>query len=616
MKAMLSATRNSATLAWAVLLGVAALAPHLADAQVETSINFVAAPAPAAASQVSAQANKKIKMVTETLKDILQSVTNEEKAETVLYGKYMSWCKTESTNIANDLKESRTELSNARVLSQEQVSNIDTLKLFISKSEKEIENTKDAVAQAVSLRTSENEEYTEELQTNTQSLRQIDLAIKHISKVNKQGGFLQNGVMKKLQVNQPGESSYVMGVMKGLKEKLEKSHNILKKVEGEKVEMHDKFMATKASSLKALSDKTVEKKIMLAETTAKEAGVKQKIGKLEDEVAKLLIAAQETSDSCQTTSREWKTRQADRTKEKAALNEAIRFLTETSLEQLSLVQGSADEPSDASVVFAPDFLQEVISSKISDNEFYKAADAALMGEDDEVEGHMRKDTFNGVQKVVQKLITSHQDTQKEEKDKQNYCEKEIAAKDDEKDTVVDDLAAVKAGIEKKSSEVEMLLDEVKKLYASIDQSRKSVVDAGKVKKEESAIFMAGTKDRALAVKVLNQAMSVLTAFYEKQTGSLLQKRAGAPEPTKWAAGSARKDTASFGAVSMVQDIADDIAKEQKDAEIQEKQAAGAYAKLVVDTQQANDDKQQDITDRVMAKAKLGVQINNLKETRT
>merc|ERR1719345_115981 len=229
-------------------------------------------------------------MVTETLRDILQSVVNEETQETILHGKYMAWCKTERGNIADDLKDTRTDLSNAMVLSQEQVSTIDSLKFFISTTTKEIEETKDGVAQAVSLRTEENEKYTEELQFNTQSLRQIELAIKHVSKVNKQGGFLQNGVIKKMQLNVPGESNYVMGIMKGIEDKLIKSRTLMKSTEAEQVKMHDQLMAIKGAALKALSDQLAEKNILNAETVAKEAGTKRNVGDLRKQEADVFLA--------------------------------------------------------------------------------------------------------------------------------------------------------------------------------------------------------------------------------------------------------------------------------------------------------------------------------------
>merc|ERR1719238_1677219 len=182
------------------MLGVVATL-HLVSAQ--DSIYFAAAPAPAAADgapapavaykSVSKSSNKKINMVISTLKDILQSVTNEEKQETAMFDKYMAWCDTESKDIATDLDDTKTDLANTKVLNEEQLSSIDTLTLTVAKNEKEMEETKDAIAQAVSLRTDENEKYTEDMQMNTQSLRQINLAIKHVGKVQKQGGFLQNG---------------------------------------------------------------------------------------------------------------------------------------------------------------------------------------------------------------------------------------------------------------------------------------------------------------------------------------------------------------------------------------------------------------------------------------
>jgi len=600
----------------AMLAVVAMLLPRLAFAQPEDAVMMAAAPAPAVAYKaVSDKSNKKINMVISTLKDILQSVVNEEKEETVMFGKYTSWCDSETKSIAKDSDETRRELANSKVLNEEQVSTIDTLTLCINKNEKEMEDAKDAVAQAVALRTDENEKYTEEMQLNTQSLRQIELAIKHVGKVQKQGGFLQNGVLKKLAVNQPGESSYVLGVMKGLKDKLSKSRAEMLKVEKDKVTMHDSFMDTKGKTLKALGDSTVGKKIELAETTAKQAGTKRKIGKLTDSVASLEAAAAKTASSCMTTRNEWQVRQADRVKEKAALNEAVRFLTESSFEQLSMMQESipdSDEEEHASVVFATSFLQTVADSKYSDNAFFAAAGAMLSGEDDEnqVAEHTKKDTFNGVKSVVQKLIASHHDTQKEEKEKRDYCEKEIADKDDEKATTADNLAAVKANIEKKSSESVQLANEVKALYAAIKDTKVSLEKAGVIRKQEAALFKASSKDRALALKVLNQAKQVLQDFYDK--ANLMQRGSQAPKMPK----SGRKKAASFGAVSMVQDIADDIAKEQKDAKAQEGEAASNYATLEEDSRTKTDDKQADITERVMAKAKLGVQINTVKETRT
>jgi hypothetical protein len=314
---------------------------------------------------------------------------------------------------------------------------------------------------------------------------------------------------------------------------------------------------------KALTDETLAKNILLSETEAKEVGVKTRIGKLIEEVNDLSKWLEEVSGRCRTTKEEWKIRQDDRVQEKAALNEAIGYLTETSFAQtFSDPRTSFDGDAEVSVVFAPSFTQIESSSQSSDESADQAEGAVSTMKS--VETHLRKlqrkNTFDGVKTVVSKLIVTHQETQQEEAEKRTMCEKDLASTDDAKVETEDVIAELKANIGKKESEAIMLADEVKKLYSSIDQVRKSVEEAGKIRKKELGAFQTGSKDRALANRILRQAMVVLQRFYEKQQAKLLQE----PPPQKWSKGSPRKTNAAFGAVSMIQRIVDGITREQKD----------------------------------------------------
>merc|ERR1719395_388871 len=107
----------------------------------ENIVLLAAAPKPAEKNykSVSKASNKKINMVISTLKDIMQSVVNEEKQETEMFNKYSKWCDDESAAITKDLSETRTQLANTKVLNEEQLSTIDALKLSVSKNEKDIE---------------------------------------------------------------------------------------------------------------------------------------------------------------------------------------------------------------------------------------------------------------------------------------------------------------------------------------------------------------------------------------------------------------------------------------------------------------------------------------------
>ena len=110
--------------------------------------------------------------------------------------------------------------------------------------------------------------------------------------------------------------------------------------------------------------------------------------------------------------------------------------------------------------------------------------------------------------------------------------------------------------------------QVRLRYKSIDPIKTSLEAAQKLRKQENTFYVATSKDRALAIKVLNQAKHVLQDFYSMKKDFLQENvNAGAaPAPARRPApqnlpSKGNKKVASFGAVSMVQDIADDIAKD-------------------------------------------------------
>merc|ERR1719454_648885 len=230
--------------------------------------------------------------------------------------------------------------------------------------------------------------------------------------------------------------------------------------------------------MKSMSDASSEKQILLTETSAKQSGTKQRIGKLDEELPTLIENSKKTDESCHTASDEWKVRQTDRDHEKHALSEAIHYLKELSQGQKVLLQ---------EVVSSPMFFQTRsvldITGSGSETAVEAAATAVLMGDDEKNAAKMvQNGNFNGVKQVVSQLISNHKSTQKEEKEKREYCQTEIENKEDEKEETGNALAAVKASIEKKASEVEILSDEIKKLYGSIDNIRSSLDKAREVRK--------------------------------------------------------------------------------------------------------------------------------------
>jgi len=586
---------------------------------------------PAASSGASSKSSPLTAVIT-TLQDILLSVGELGKKETVIFDEYSKWCVVEQKKLKEDLEESKTQLADGKVEAIEQLTSTEESGLYIKKCKRQIDDIEDAIAQAVALRTDELQKYTEEKELNAQTLHQLGAAIKHVTKVSKQGGFLQNGVMTKYQINQPGESSYVMGVLGGLEKQLQSTKDKLQDAEEGRVKMHDSFMKTKGAMLKSLTDARQAKMIANGELQVKQTRQKNKIRKLTELVLQLEVQIVDTGDGCVTTANDWKLRQSDRIKETGALDQAIRFLKSTSLEQLPEVEHDSpdDDVSQEEQVFGASFLQ-VAAATISESE--RSAATRAQQESETIEAYIRGDgdrRKEPVQRAIKKLIISHEDTVEEDATKNKYCEKALEASAEEKAATTLKLGAVTADIAKKSNEFDVMIDEMQKLGASIVTTRNNLESAGKVRKKETALFVSSSKDRTLAVKVLKQAKTVLQSFYDKDKDgmfNLLQESPTNPQtkvnPTKSESTyvkkkpqfqhSARKSSASFGAVQMIGNIGDDIEQEQRDAVRSEMESVKAYEVLQQESQESIDETQAGITERTVAKSKLKVQTNYLKE---
>jgi septal ring factor EnvC (AmiA/AmiB activator) len=274
--------------------------------------------------------------------------------------------------------------------------------------------------------------------------------------------------------------------------------------------------------------------------------------------------------------------------------------------------------------------------------------------------------FDAAKKVVKDLITTLEEQAAEESEKKKYCEAELAKKSGEKTDVEDTLKSLEAAIDYKATEVESLENKIKSAEESVYKMKDNLEEAQKVRKEEEALYVASSKDRTLAVKVLKQAKAVLNQFYETQdnSASLAQLHGkqdpacnctAAYQPVCGADGvtyassckaacksvevakegecekvalnstmdrpetfthSSRKDVASEGVLDLMDMIAEEIKKEQDEADSQEKEAFGAFATLSQETRENEDHLWQEITEWVKLKAKLAVRLNIDKETKT
>eukprot|EP00429_Kryptoperidinium_foliaceum_P070308 CAMPEP_0176053934 /NCGR_PEP_ID=MMETSP0120_2-20121206/26831_1 /TAXON_ID=160619 /ORGANISM="Kryptoperidinium foliaceum, Strain CCMP 1326" /LENGTH=708 /DNA_ID=CAMNT_0017387395 /DNA_START=79 /DNA_END=2202 /DNA_ORIENTATION=- len=593
------------TAAW--LLALAGGAPHLAG-----GLKELAPPGGA----ISASSSKQITAVVDTLSDIVQSVQSEQAKESKMFQDFQAWCKSEKKNLASALDSAENQKESSDVFSKETSATISQLETRLSEIETAIKETQDIMAKAESVRSKESDENEDDMTLNRQSLDQVQRAIKIVQKVH-QPGLVQDSALRRYQISEPGESKYVLGIMKGLQEKLEKTRANLQSQEKKRVEMHNMFMSTNKGEMENLQNEKNQKRNTLTETKINLVELKHILERSKKKVIELTKIVKDTADLCFAKEASFKLRSTEREQELAALKEAIAAIKSGALQAKKGSKLLQENP------VAMAFVQ-LESSKRHRNLLKAHSGAPAMAQ---VKAQAKAPGGaagrDHSKTVVQKLIDLLDKQQGEEKDKRNYCKAELDKKNKERTDTSDTIKGLKAQIDSKSGEIGNLVGEVKEMEGNIEKMKKGLEEATKLRKQEKKTYEETSKDRKLAIKVLKQAQQVLKQFYATHDKTaLLQKKTvkAPPAPTKppqtWSDKSTRKTIRSATALELMDKVAGEIAEEEKKAAGEEQKAAAAYEKLQNDNRAEFDRLMEEITQRVKRKAKLVVQLNSHKEELT
>jgi len=147
-------------------------------------------------------------------------------------------------------------------------------KFVIKQNGEDAGEIQDALAQAESIRNEEKGKYEDARAGNMQSVQQLDTAIQLVEQG--QGvGFLQTKF--KQLISAPGESGFVLGMFKSLKQNMESNQAMADEVESQKVNSYESMRKTKTNQLSLVQKDTQDKKTLLAETNRKHSDAKNDI---------------------------------------------------------------------------------------------------------------------------------------------------------------------------------------------------------------------------------------------------------------------------------------------------------------------------------------------------
>lgn len=507
------------------------------------TIFFLAMASGAAAAKQGAELTmtaNPIRKVVNMLQAMQKKVAAEGDKEEELFEKFMCYCK----NGASALEKS---IADAEAKAPELVSEIEAsegqvkqLKEDLKQHQADRTAAKKAMAEATAVREKEAAAFAAEKSEADANIAAAAGAITAISK-GMEGSFLQTSAGQRLQQmvlaqndmsdydreeltaflsNKEGyapASGEIVGILKQMKETMEKSLAEITEAEEAAIKSYDGLMAAKTKEVAALTKTIEEKMVRLGDLKVAIVEMKEDL----DDTGKALLEDKkflaDLSTNCKTKEAEHDENVKLRSQELVALADTIKVLNDD--DALELFKKTL--PSGAS-----SFLQ----LKVTAAEQRRRALAAIKAVSRK--GHPelnfialaiqgKKVSFEKVIGMIDEMVAVLAKEQTDDTHKKEYCEKQFDQADDKKKGLERDISKLSTAIDKEKELIAQLTDEIKALEEGIVALDKSVAEATEQRKEENSEYTELMASDGAAKELLGFAKNRLNKFYNPDRKSVV-----------------------------------------------------------------------------------------------
>merc|ERR1719254_354078 len=228
---------------------------------------------------------------------------------------------------------------------------------------------------------------------------------------------------------------------------------------------------------------------------------------------------------------------------------------------------------------------------------------------------VKLDAFTRVKKAIDDMIAQHAKDKAAEIKHKDFCVDEFNTNQlqtEKKDREKQDLIAK---IEVLQTTIKELTDAINTLKSEIAEMQVQLKRAGEDHEKQNKEFQTTVSDQRATQKLLQAALGVLQDFYGKKAAAaaLVQRQepAGPPPPPGFEA--YKKNAASGGVMSMIQQIINDAKAMEAEAIRSEEDAQKAYEDFVKETNASIEAKSKDIVNKSDLKAKAETDLVETKE---
>merc|ERR1719491_1840210 len=602
-----------------------------------------AVPSGALSFDVAAAKNRPVSKVITLLKDMLKQLEKEAEEDEEIYDKMACWCETNDKEKTKSIAEAEARIEDLTTKIEELTAQSARLNAEIKNLEKEVAQNQDALAKATALREKQLAEFNAEEKDLLESISALKAAVIVLSKhhggsllqlprshilgmaatlqfqLSKHASLLKGVLTPKerrlaasfvqapedyfdasptFKQSYAPQSGEIFGILRQMKETFEANLSAAQKEEMANQKAYEELKKAKEEEIAAGQAQVDTKTQELATTDEKNAQAKVDV-----EDTKASLSADEQflmmlKEKCQMTDKEWEERQKTRQLEMEAVSKALAVL-------------SGDDAHDLFTrTFNPAFLQ---SGAVSKSERREEASRVLSRVAQKFHNprlstlayQVKLDAFTRVKKAIDDMIAQLLKEKDDEIKHKDFCTDEFNSnqlqpekKDREKQDVI-------ARIEDLEGTIKSLAEAIENLKAEIAEMQVQMKRAGEDREKQNKEFQMTVADQRETQKLLKAALNVLQDFYAKKApaAAFLQKQepAGPPPPPSFEG--YKKNAASGGVISMIQQIISDAKAMEAEAIRSEEDAQKAYEDFVKETNNSIQAKSKDIVNKSETKAK-------------
>jgi len=313
-------------------------------------------------------------------------------------------------------------------------------------------------------------------------------------------------------------------------------------------------------------------------------------------------------EKCQMTDKEWEERQKTRQLEMEAVSKALAIL-------------SGDDAHDLFTrTFNPAFVQEesslMSSRRTQASKLLKSvADKLNSPRLATLAYKVRLDAFTRVKKAIDDMIAQLLKEKADEIKHKDFCVDEFNTNQLQTERKEREKQDLIAKIEDLELTIKTLTEEIESLKAEIAEMQVQLKRAGENREKENKEFQMTVADQRETQKLLQAALNVLSEFYGKKEKAFLQKQepVGPPPPPGFEA--YKKNAASGGVMSMIQQIISDAKAMEAETIRAEEDAQKAYEDFVKETNASIEAKSKAIVNKSELKAKAETDLVETKEAK-